>query len=49
MANFKVIFSLLFFEHQYLAYYLTCMDQLLHMFSTHTNLGKRVSDFLFRA
>ena len=45
MANFKVIFSLLFFEHQYLAYYLTCMHQLLHMFSTHTNLGKGLSDF----
>ena len=45
MANFKVIFPLLFFEHQYLAYYLTCMYQLLHMFSKHSNLGKRVSDF----
>ena len=29
MTSFKVIFSLLFFEHQYLGYHSTCMHQLL--------------------
>ena len=49
MENFKVIFPLIIFEHQYLAYYYICMHQLLHMFRKHSYLGKSVSDFLFKS
>ena len=41
MANLYVIFPLLFFEHLYLAYHLTCMHQLLHIFSKH------ISSYIF--
>ena len=44
-----MIFPLLIFEHQYLAYYYICMHKLLHMFRKHSYLGKHVSDFLFKS
>ena len=40
MTSFNVNFSLLYFEQQYLGYHSTCMHQILHIFSKHSNLGK---------
>ena len=45
----KQIFQLLFFEHRYLVWYHTCVHQLFNMDSKHSNAGKGVSKFWFRA
>ena len=49
MANLELIFPLLFFEHGYLTWCKTYMYQILNMYRKHSDLGKGVSDFLFRS
>ena len=46
--NLKAILSLLFFEHEYLGNHITYQLAIFTMYSKHSFLGKRVSDFLIR-
>ena len=48
-VNFKLIFQLLFFEHEYLAKYCTCIHQIFNIHRKHPYAGNSVSEFLFRA
>ena len=45
----KLHFPLLFFEHQYLAYYDRLTVDILDTYSQHSDLVNCVSDFFFRA
>ena len=49
MAILKLIFPLLFFEHGYLTWCKTYTYQIFNMYRKHSDLGKCVSDFLFRS
>ena len=42
-------FSLLFFEHQYLAYYDSLTSEIFNTQRKHSDLVNCVSDFLYRA
>ena len=44
-----MIFQHLFFEHRNLASYYTCVHQIFNTYRKHSNAGKIVSNFLFRA
>ena len=45
MANLKLIFLLLFFEHGYLTWCKTYIYQIFNMYRKNSDLGKGVSDF----
>ena len=45
----KIHFPLLFFEHQFLAYYDRLTNETFDTYSQHSDLVNCVSDFLFRA
>ena len=45
----KMHFSLLFFEHQYLAYYDSLTSEIFKTHRKHSDLVKFVSDFVYRA
>ena len=45
----KMHFQLLFFEHQYLAYYDRMTSEVFDTYSQHSDLVNCVSDFLYRA
>ena len=45
----KLHFLLLFFEHQYLAYYDRLTAEIFDTYSQHSDLVNCVSDFFFRA
>ena len=45
----KIHFPLLFFEHQFLAYYDRLTNETFDTYSQHSDLVNFVSDFLFRA
>ena len=45
----KMHFPLLFFEHQYLAYYDRLTAEIFDTYSQHSDLVNCVSDFLYRA
>ena len=49
MANLELIFLLLLFEHGYLTWCKTYTYQILNMYRKHSDLGKGVSDLLFRS
>ena len=49
MANLKLIFPLLFFEHGYLTLCKTYAYKIFNMNREHSDLGKGVSDYLFRS
>ena len=48
-VNFKLIFSLLFFQHEYLIKYCTFTQQIFQIHRKHSYAGKGVSECLFRA
>ena len=45
----KMHFSLLFFEHKYLAYYNSLTSEVFNTQRKHSNLVNCVSDFLYKA
>ena len=47
IANLKLIFSLLFFEHGYLTWCKLYTYQIFNMYRKHSDLVKGVSDFFY--